>query len=341
MAPERNRLVMPRGLRPALIVTLILVAFGSLYILLPALAGLDEVWGKLREGDPWWLIAAAALEAASFFCYMVVFRAVFGAGSTPIDWRLSYRITMAGVAATRLLAIAGVGGIVLTVWALDRVGMARREIAARTSTFLVLLYGIYMSVLVIGGVGLRTGLFPGSSPFGLTVVPALFGAAVIVAALAVALLSRDLDSAATRFDAASRRTTRWTRAAATLPATLNTGVRGALAMIRARRPELLGAVGWWAFDVCVLLVCLKAFGGDPAVAVVVMAYFVGMAANTLPVPGGIGAVDGGMIGALIGFGVESHLAIAGVLSYRLFSFWLPILPGAVAYAALLRSGKPS
>lgn len=67
-----------------------------------------------------------------------------------------------------------------------------------------------------------------------------------------------------------------------------------------------------------------------------MSYFVGMLANTLPVPGGIGAVDGGMIGALIGFGVEPGLAIVGVLSYRLFAFWLPIAPGVVAYVQLLR-----
>ena len=68
-----------------------------------------------------------------------------------------------------------------------------------------------------------------------------------------------------------------------------------------------------------------------------MAYFVGMLANTLPVPGGVGAVDGGMIGALIGFGVDSGLAIVGVLSYRLFAFWIPIIPGVLAYIQLIRA----
>jgi uncharacterized protein (TIRG00374 family) len=67
-----------------------------------------------------------------------------------------------------------------------------------------------------------------------------------------------------------------------------------------------------------------------------MAYFVGLLANTLPVPGGIGAVDGGMIGALIGFGVGSSLAVVGVLTYRLLSFWLPVIPGVIAYLQLLR-----
>lgn len=59
-------------------------------------------------------------------------------------------------------------------------------------------------------------------------------------------------------------------------------------------------------------------------------------ANTLPIPGGIGAVDGGMIGALIGFGVDGGLALVAVLSYRAFSFWLPTVPGVIAYVQLLR-----
>ena len=67
-----------------------------------------------------------------------------------------------------------------------------------------------------------------------------------------------------------------------------------------------------------------------------MAYFVGMLGNLLPLPGGIGGVDGGMIAALIGFGVPGGLAIAAVLSYRAFSFWLPTVPGILAYLRLLR-----
>ena len=67
-----------------------------------------------------------------------------------------------------------------------------------------------------------------------------------------------------------------------------------------------------------------------------MAYFTGMLANLLPLPGGLGGVEGGMIGALIGFGVDDGLAVAAVLSYRVFAYWLPILPGALAYVGLVR-----
>jgi len=150
------------------------------------------------------------------------------------------------------------------------------------------------------------------------------------------IFARDLESAADRFKSASGRVARTVRAAATAPATLAAGVKGMLSLTRARKPELLGAVGWWAFDVAVLFASLRAFGGHPEFSIVVMAYFVGMLANTLPVPGGIGAVDGGMIGALIGFGVDAGLAIVAVLTYRLFAFWLPIVPGVIAYVQLVR-----
>ena len=102
----------------------------------------------------------------------------------------------------------------------------------------------------------------------------------------------------------------------------------------ARDPQLLGAVAWWGFDIAVLWACFHAFGGSPPTAVVVMSYFVGMLGNTLPLPGGIGGVDGGMIGAFSAFGVPVQLAVVAVLAYRGFAFWLPTLAGRVAYLQL-------
>lgn len=326
----------PTGRTLLLLAALVVLAISALYVLLPALAGLEDTWSRISEGDVLWLLAAAGLEALSFLSYIVAFRGVFEGGSIRISWRDSYRITMAGVIATRLLAAAGAGGVVLTVWALDRAGVPRREIAAREATFLVLLYGLYMAALVVGGIGLWTGFLPGPRSLGLTLVPALFGAAVIALSIAAMIFARDLESAAERFKAAPSRVARLVRAVATAPATLGAGVKGVLSMTRARKPEMLGALGWWAFDIGVLFASLRAFGGDPEISIVVMAYFVGMLANTLPVPGGIGAVDGGMIGALIGFGVDAGLAIVAVLTYRLFAFWLPIVPGVIAYVQLIR-----
>jgi uncharacterized protein (TIRG00374 family) len=68
-----------------------------------------------------------------------------------------------------------------------------------------------------------------------------------------------------------------------------------------------------------------------------MSYFIGMLGNLLPLPGGLGGVEGGMIGAFAAFGVNLDLAVLAVLSYRAISFWLPTVPGAVAYFQLRRT----
>jgi len=107
-------------------------------------------------------------------------------------------------------------------------------------------------------------------------------------------------------------------------------------LLHARDPGVLGAVAWWGCDLAVLWACFQAFGGDPPVAVVVLVYFVGMLANTLPLPGGVGGVEGGMIATAIGFGIDEGLAIVAVLSYRAIAFWLPTVPGALAYVRLRR-----
>lgn len=288
-------------------------AIAVLYLLVPRLAGLDETWGRLRDGDPAWLGLAALLEVGSFVGYAALFRLVVG-----VDWRASWSITLAGVAATRLVAAAGAGGIALTAWALRRSGMSPRDVATRLSTFYVLLYAVFMATLVVGGAGLRAGWFEGPAPFAFTVVPAAFAASVIVTVLLLALVPRDLDR-------------RLRRRAAAVPAAMAAGVRGAIALVRSREPALLGAPVWWGCDVLVLWASLHAFGAEPPVAVVVMAYFVGQLGNTLPLPGGVGGVEGGMVGALVAFGEPAGLALAGVLAYRAFSFWLPTVPGVVAY----------
>jgi uncharacterized membrane protein YbhN (UPF0104 family) len=215
-----------------------------------------------------------------------------------LSWPIAWRLPLAGVAASRLLATAGAGGIALTAWALSAMGMSARTVATRMATFFVALYGIFMAALVIAGLGLSAGWFAGPSPFALTVVPALFAAAVIGAAQAFALVPPN-DHGAGEAARAGGRGRRLARFAAATPATLGAGVRGALALVRARDAALLGGLAWWACDVLVLWAALHAFGAPPLAAVLVMSYFVGQLGNTLPLPGGIGGVEGGMVGSLI------------------------------------------
>lgn len=318
----------PRGRhRPGVRLALgVLLIVGVMYGLVPQLPGLNSTLRRLGGGDVTWLAFALLFELLSFGAYVVVFHAVFSEPGSRVGWRSSYQLTMAGVVATRLLATGGAGGIALTAWALLHAGLDGEEVRRRLAAFLVLLYSVFMASLLVAGLGLRTGVLAGPAPFGLTVVPAAFAATVVAVALTLALVPVDL--ASDRDGALGF--------AAAIPATVSAGVRGALALLRAPRAGLLGAVGWWGFDIATLWACLHAFDATPPVGVIVVAYFVGMVGNLLPVPGGIGGVEGGMVGALLGLGVASGPAILGVLAYRAFAFWLPILPGALAYIGLLR-----
>src|SRR3954454_19819202 len=315
------------------------VAIGLLYGLLPKLAGLEDTWQRIKEGDPLWLrgglpFAGASfcgVNALSFGGYIALFRGVFSCEGTELGWSESYKITMAGLAATRLLAAGGAGGVALTAWALKRSGMDGRTVTRRMTAFMVILYGVYMAALLVDGAGLATGLFGVHASAAVTIAPAAFGGIVIVSALAMSRLRpvsvAPADGRARGFRMRVRHIT----------LSVAAGVRGALGLARSREPGLLGAFAWWGFDIAVLCASFHAFGAAPPVALIVMGYFVGTLANTLPLPGGVGGVDGGMIGAFLAFGVDPAVAVLALLSYRAIAFWLPTLPGLVAYFQLRRT----
>jgi len=323
--------------------TFVLIGVGFLYFVLPQLAGAGKTVHRLAGGDKWWIAIGVLFELLSFAGYVVLFRSVFvvtartPASAQRIGWRESYEITMAGLVATRLFAAAGAGGVALTAWALRRSGMAPRLVACRMVAFMVLLYVIYAGSLLLDGVGLGSGLFPGGGSLAITLVPAIVATILFAVAGALALVPGDLERRLQRGASGSGRAKQWLTRAATASALAASGVRTAIDLVRTRDPGLLGAPAWWGFDIAVLWAMFHAFGSPPPFTVIWMAYFVGMLGNLLPLPGGFGGVEGGMIGALVAFGVDFRLTVLAVLSYRAISFWLPTFPGIVAYFQLRRT----
>ncbi len=309
----------------------------ALYVLLPQLAGLEETWGLVRDGDPYWLLLGLVFTVGSFGGYVALFRGVFLRRHPDIDWRESYQITMAGLAATRLFAAGGAGGIVLTAWALRKSGMARREVADGSISFLSLTYAVYVGALIVFGFGLHFEILPGRHPWAFTALPAIIGTVAVAVALLFALTPTDLER---RLQALSCRPGRLGRVAqrlANVPASASAGIRDAIHHIGSRDPALVGAVAFWAFQIATLWAAFHAFGDAPPIAVLVMGFFVGMFGNLLPMPGGVGGVEGGMIAAFAAFGIDAGLALVAVLVYRAFAFWLPTIPGAIAYFQLRRT----
>ncbi|MBI5310785.1 MAG: flippase-like domain-containing protein [Actinobacteria bacterium] len=324
-----------RAVAFAAVFVVVILAF--LYGVVPQLPGLQDSLSKVKnDGDRSWLAVAFALELLSYAAYIWLFRAVFIRKVPRVGWAGSYQISLAGVAASRLFGAGGAGGIALTFWAVRKAGMGRRLSVSYLVAFFVVLYGVFMIALLATGVMLRTGAVPGNDPFAVTVIPALFAGIVIAIFLLMLLVPGNIERLAERWSHGRGRLAAVGQRMITAPALIGHGTRVAVRLIRERDVGLLGAVGWWAFDIATLWACFKAFGDSPPVAVVIMGYCVGMIANVIPTPGGVGAVEGGMIGAYAAFGVPLSLATAAVLAYRFFAFILPTIPGLFAFLRLRR-----
>jgi uncharacterized membrane protein YbhN (UPF0104 family) len=315
-------------------------SLAALYYLLPQLAGLEDTWHRIEDGSPNWMFGALVFTVGMFGGYVMMFRGVFvrvGKGEARIGWRESYQITMAGLAASRIFAAGGAGGLVLTAWALRRAGMRKRLVADKTLSFLILTYFPYVAALIVAGLGPRTGLLPGEAPFGLTVVPAVFAGIALAIGLSIALVPTDLQRRLGGWAGGEGRLARIAQKLAHLPASASAGMRDALEHLRSRDPGLAGAILFWGFQILVLWAAFRAFGDSPPAAVLVQAFFVGMLGNLLPMPGGVGGVEGGMIASFVAFGVDGGLAVVAVLVYRAFTFWLPLIPGVIAYFQLRKT----
>ena len=166
-----------------------------------------------------------------------------------------------------------------------------------------------------------------AAPLALTALPALGAVLVIAGALALAARRPGRGAGVSGTAPGASRIERARAALADTPATMGGAVRDAIALVRSGDPRLLGAIAWWAFDGAVLWAMLHALGTPPPLAVLVLAYFVGQIANTIPAPG---AASGGMVGVLLASGVEADLALASVLAYRSVAIWLPAPLGLVA-----------
>ena len=304
--------------RAALPVAALVAAAGVLIFAGGPMHAFSHALQRALEADPRWVLAAVGFEVISFSGYIALLWMV-GERATPrMDLRASAEVTLAGAAVTRLLPTGGAGGVALTLWAFRKTGMESKHATRTLLTFLVLLYAVFLLSIAIAGALLALGL---GGEGGHVLFATVAGAAATVAMiLAVATMRLQSHDEAGRLGRAGAR--------------LGEGMRGAHTFVREADVRLLGAPLWWAFDAAVLYGMLNAFGTPPALTVVVLGYFVGMVANTIPIPG---AVSGGMVGVLLAFGVEADLALASVLSYRALAIWLPAPVGLAALGSLRRT----
>jgi uncharacterized protein (TIRG00374 family) len=303
----------------ALLAAIVLVA-----LLAP---GLGEVRRRLGDADPGWVALAIAFEALSCLSYVLMFRPIF---CRRMSWRTSGEIGFSELAAGSLVPASGAGGLALGAWILHRGGMPADHIARRSVAFFLIKSSVNFVAVAVLGTLMAVGLVGPHSSLLLTALPAALSVAVIALVLAIPRLGpgRDPDPEASKLR----------RAVVAARRAVIGGTAEAVEILRSRDPlVIVGAIGYWAWDNAVLWAAFHAVGADVPLSVVLMGYLIGQLGGLLPLPGGVGGIDGGLFGTLVVFGAPAAATAAAVLAYRVILFWLPLIVGAIAFVSLRRA----
>jgi uncharacterized protein (TIRG00374 family) len=313
-----------RLLRRAAQVVALLVALVLVAVFAP---GLGAVRDRLADARPGWLALAVAFEALSCVSYVLMFRPIF---CRQMSWRSSWEIAGSELAVGSIVPASGAAGVALGAWVLNRSGMPGDKIARRSVAFLLIKSSVNFVAVAVLGTVMALGLVGPHRSLLLTALPAALSIALIAAVAAVPRIGPGRG--------APRDASKLRRAVAATRRALVGGTAEAIVIIRQRDPlVLIGAVGYWAWDNAVLWATFHSVGASVPLSIVLMGYLIGQLGGLLPIPGGIGGIDGGLIGTLIVYGAPAGATAAAVLLYRVILFWLPLLTGIVALVSLRRA----
>jgi uncharacterized membrane protein YbhN (UPF0104 family) len=290
--------------------------------LLLAVPGLKGVATTVSHMKAPWVVVAILLEVLSCAGYVVAFLQVFNRA----PFRVGAQVALSEEAFGAAVSLGGVGSLAVGGWLMVERGSNPGRIAQRSAVLFLYTSAINVITLVLAGLGLFLGLPGPSSPL-LSIVPAAVGAVVLVLFL---LLPRYVDRIVRRVQP-GRLHTFLTETA--------TSVRDTEQLLRRPDWRLIGAIGYLWFDIAVLFACFAAAGHVPPLAPVVLAYQIGYISNFIPVPGGIGVLDGSLIGMLVLYGIGGTVATAATLVYHAIALWVPAVWGTIAFVVLQRTKK--
>jgi uncharacterized protein (TIRG00374 family) len=336
--PRRSRddLAGPAGLsshkvrsRVLFVLALVLVVIAAV-TLLPGLGTLRE---RLSHAKLEWLLLGVGLKLLSGVGYVAVFRMIFCRRMT---WRVSYQIGMAELGANAVFPTGGAGGLALGAWALKRGGMQAEEIARRTVAFFLLTSVPNVLGVIVLGIGLATGLIGGEGNLLLTALPAAVAIAAVLLVLQAGRIAKRWGHRLER--RGGRELSRRKLVLMKGLTALGEGVQEAVALLREGNLLLiLGLIAYLAFDVMIVWATFRSLGPAPPLAILWIAYLIGELGGLIPVPGGIGGVDAGLVGTLSLYSVSLASAAGAVLAYRAIALWVPAFVGGIAFLFLRRT----
>jgi uncharacterized membrane protein YbhN (UPF0104 family) len=271
-----------------------------------AVPDLRHVLNRAANAGPGWLVLAIGLELASCLGYVAVMRLVLPRGPA----REVRRLAWAEMAFGAVVPVGGAGGLAIGAWAMRAWGIPWSRVANRSAVVFLLTSAVNVLVLGLAGLGLLAGLGSGHTGVAYGLVPAAVGFGTLAFFLSLPRIRRTRETSLAHWVSDTERvalTPNW---------------------------RLLGAAAYLLLDIAVLWACLHAVGVNAPVVAIVLGYQVGYLANLVPIPGGVGALEGGMLAALLLYGLPAAPTAAAVVLYHAIALWVPTLGGTYGFLRL-------
>jgi uncharacterized membrane protein YbhN (UPF0104 family) len=308
-----------RSLWHGLISLAILVALvAGLLLAVPGLHGVAHEVSHMKLG---WVLAGVGLEILSCIGYVIAFLQVFE--RAPI--RFGARVALSELAFGAAVSLGGAGSIAVGAWLLVERGGEPKRIAERSAVLFLITSAVNVVTLVAAGLALGLGIVPGPTNPWLTLAPAAVGTGALLLFLALPRVTERM--AAGREP--GKMTTLLTETAASIRLTEQILFRWDW--------RIIGAIAFLWCDIGVLVACFAALGTVPPLATIVLAYQIGYLSNLIPIPGGIGVLDGSVVGMFVLYGTSATLATAATVVYHAIALWIPAMWGTVAFVVLRRT----
>jgi len=284
----------------------------AVHLVIPQIGELEQAATTLRQGNWWWLIAAAAFSALTYPASAI---GVLGSVPNRISFRLT-TVTQLATSVATLAAPAGLGGVALNQRYLERQGVTRPAAVAGLTLNLTVAAAIHVVAMVA-----TAAILGATLPNTVHLPPRrhIVDAAVIVAVvIGVVLWSRPVRRRVLRPIGSALRS---------LPDLVKHPTRAAQLVGSALLVNLM--------YIASLQAATASFGPAPDLAHTMLIYLVAAVVGTItPTPGGLGGFEAALVAGLTRIGPTAGHAVAAALTFRLLTFWLPILPGLLALRSL-------
>jgi uncharacterized membrane protein YbhN (UPF0104 family) len=282
-----------------------------------AVPDLREVLSRAAHATLGWLVIGVTLEILSCLGYVATLRLVLSRGpKREIRW-----LAWAEMAFGAVVPVGGAGGLAVGAWAMRAWGIPWSRVANRSAVIFLLTSAVNAAVLALAGFGVALGIGGTHVSIWYGLVPGAVAFVGLVLFMISPLVMKDHPSIQRgRIRQVLKRGADWV--ADTEKVAFKPNWR------------LLGAVGYLVLDIAVLWACLRAVGVSAPVVAIVAGYQIGYLANLIPIPGGVGVLEGGLLAALLLYGLPAAPTAAAVILYHAIALWVPSIGGLIGFARL-------